>query len=291
MHALLLSGKEVAQKRREKLAQEVAQLKEKGIVPGLATILVGENPASAIYVKNKIQACEEAGIRSFHIKLPEETSEKELLQKLDWCHAHAQIHAILIQLPFPPQIEEPRILESLDPRKDADGFHPLNLGKLFQKKHIDFSNPSLPLPCTPAGCMALLETTGVSLSGKRAVVLGRSTIVGKPMALLLTAADVTVTLCHSRTADLPQLTQEADILVAAMGKPEFVKKEMVKEGAIVLDVGINRTEKGLTGDVAQEVAEVASWLTPVPGGVGPMTVQMLLENTVRLCKRQSSSES
>lgn len=284
--ARVLSGRELAARRRKALAARVSRLREAGITPGLATVLVGDDPASAVYVRNKIKACEATGIRSFHHHLPAQTSQGELLQRLESLNHDPQVHGILVQLPLPEGIDDNAVLQAIDPAKDSDGFHPFNLGRMFQQKRLDVETTTLPLPCTPAGCMLLIKESGVDISGKEAVVLGRSTIVGKPMAHLLLSADATVTICHSRTRNLPEVLRRADILVLAVGRARMVTGEMVKPGSVVIDVGINRTDNGLTGDADfASVSATAGYVTPVPGGVGPMTVQMLLENTVRACER------
>ncbi|MBI3598005.1 MAG: bifunctional methylenetetrahydrofolate dehydrogenase/methenyltetrahydrofolate cyclohydrolase FolD [Nitrospirae bacterium] len=272
----LIDGKTIALGIRADIQQEIARLK---IRPGLAAILVGENPASKIYVRNKRKACEEAGIYSMEHSLPEETSEADLLSLIRKLNDNPAIHGILVQLPLPKSLNERKILDAVAPQKDIDGFHYMNVGKLT-------ANESGFYPCTPLGVIALLKATDVKIAGLHAVVVGRSNIVGKPTALLLLHENATVTLCHSKTQDLPQICQQADILVAAIGKARFVTAEMVKEGAVVIDVGINRTEDGkLVGDVDFEsVAKKASAITPVPGGVGPMTIAMLLGNTLQAAK-------
>ena len=255
--------------------------------PGLATVLVGENPASQVYVRSKQKACAEVGIQSFGYNLPASSTQEEVEALVRQLNADPKVNGILVQLPLPAGLDEERVLREIKIEKDVDGFHPLNIGRLAQK-----GREPLFIPCTPFGCMVLLEEAGVKLSGAKAVVLGRSNIVGMPVALLLVRADATVTICHSRTKDLPSVVREADVLVAAIGKPEMVRGDWVKPGAVVIDVGINRVEdasrpKGyrLVGDVAfDEVKEVASWITPVPGGVGPMTIAMLLQNTLKGAK-------
>lgn len=284
MSAKILEGKYFAQKFREDAAARAAAFEERhGRRPGLAVIIVGENPASQVYVRNKHKACEVCGIKSIGIELPETATKEELLARIDALNADEAVDGILVQLPLPRQIarDEAEILNRIDPAKDVDGFHPVNVGRLAT------GQPGL-VSCTPAGCLKMLELAGTELDGALAVVLGRSNIVGKPMAQLLLAKHATVTICHSHTKNLPELTREADILVAAIGKPKFVTADMVKPGATVVDVGINRLApdeehpKGkLVGDVDFEgVQEVAGAITPVPGGVGLLTVAMLMENVV-----------
>jgi len=281
MTAKIINGKEIAAQVRAELRSEIQALKEKtGVTPGLTVVLVGENPASLVYVRNKIKACEEVGINSVQQKLPDTTTHAELLSLIRKLNASKEVHGILVQLPLPKQINEEEILEEISPSKDVDGFHPYNVGRLM------IGNPVLQ-PCTPYGVMRLLDSTGVDLSGKDAVVVGRSNIVGKPMAMMLLKRNATVTVCHSKTKDLVERVRKADILVAAIGRAEFIKGEWVKEGAVVIDVGMNRTMEGkLVGDVDFEGAsERASFITPVPGGVGPMTIAMLLKNTVVAASR------
>ncbi|MCX7902222.1 MAG: bifunctional methylenetetrahydrofolate dehydrogenase/methenyltetrahydrofolate cyclohydrolase FolD, partial [Burkholderiaceae bacterium] len=246
------------------------------ITPGLAVMLVGDDPASAIYVRNKIKACEETGIRSYAIHLPATVTQQELLARIRAWNADINVHGILVQLPLPPPFDAQRVIESIDPRKDVDGLHPENAGLLL------LGRPQLP-SCTPAGVMRMLEAAGCNPAGQHAVVIGRSIMVGRPMAMLLLAADATVTLCHSRTPDLSAITRQADILIAAAGRRGLVTADMVKPGAVVIDVGIHRTPDGrVVGDVDfDQVRHVAGALSPVPGGVGPMTIAMLLHNTVR----------
>lgn len=281
--AQIIDGKSIAQGIREELRGEVARLKEQGIVPGLAAVLVGENPASKIYVNMKAKACDEVGLYSEKHHLPEETTQEELLELVQRLNEDERIHGILIQLPLPSHLDQDVVLEAVSPRKDVDGFHSVNLGRLLAAK--DFAEIPRFVPCTPAGIIKLIDSTGVEIKGKEAVVVGRSVIVGKPAALLLLARHATVTICHSRTRDLKERCREADILVAAVGVPKLIKAEMVKPGAVVIDVGVNRTEEGLVGDVDFDQAkEVAGFITPVPGGVGPMTITMLLQNTVKAAK-------
>lgn len=278
--AEIIDGKKLAEKLQAQTAAEVAVLAKKNIQPGLVVLLVGENPASQVYVRNKERAAKKIGILSKVGRLPETTSEAELLQKIDQYNHDPKIHGILVQLPLPAHIDEEKVLLAIDPKKDVDGFHPINLGQLFT------GDPEM-IPCTPYGIMQMFKEYNIDLEGKRAVVIGRSNIVGKPMAHLLLAENATVTVAHSRTRDLPALAREADILVVAIGRGHFVTKEFIKPGAVVIDVGMNRDENGkLIGDVATaEVAEIASYITPVPGGVGPMTITMLMQQTLEAAKR------
>jgi methylenetetrahydrofolate dehydrogenase (NADP+)/methenyltetrahydrofolate cyclohydrolase len=276
MAATPMDGKALAERVRAEVAREVAAL---GRPIGLATVLVGDNPASHVYVRRKREACAEAGIESFHHELGDETAEEELLALVGELNADERVTGILVQLPLPARIDEDRVIRAIDPAKDVDGFHPLNAGLLLQ------GSPVL-VPATPAGIMEILDAYDVELQGARAVVIGRSNIVGKPVALLLLQRHATVTICHSRTRDLAAVSGEADVLVAAIGRAGFVTRDMVKPGAAVIDVGINRVDDRLVGDVAPEVAEVAGLLTPVPGGVGPMTIAALLRNTVRAARHQ-----
>jgi len=272
-----IDGKKIAEKVREEIKQGVLELqKKKNITPGLAVILVGENPASEVYVRNKIQTCEKVGMKSFHFKLPKETSEKDLLKEIETLNQRADVHGILVQLPLPSQINSQKVIEAIRPEKDVDGLHPYNLGKLAA------GSPTL-VSCTPAGVMRLLEEIQFNCAGKEAVVIGRSNIVGKPVAFLLLAQNATVTLCHSKTKEIAEKVKRADVVVAAVGIPEFVKGDWIKPGAVVIDVGINRNAEGkLLGDVDfREAQKNASWITPVPGGVGPMTIAMLLKNTLQ----------
>ena len=275
--AEIIDGKLVSSEMRAQTAKEVAYLKsEYGIVPGLAVILVGNNPASAVYVRNKRKACKDIGINSYEINLPIDVSEDELLDNIKKLNADPNVHGILVQLPLPKHINEQKIISAIDVNKDVDAFHPSNVGRIFIGNYTF-------LPCTPAGIVDLLDYYGICVEGKRCVVVGRSNIVGKPMAHLLLERNGTVTVCHSRTPELSEYTKEADILIVAIGRPEFISADMVKPGAVVIDVGINRTSEGkLVGDVDfDSVSKVASYLTPVPGGVGPMTITTLLKNTVR----------
>lgn len=279
MSAQLLDGKTMSNELREKLALRVVALKERGVTPGLAVILVGEDPASQIYVKNKGLGCAQVGIHSETIRLPETATQQELEAQIDRLNADAAIHGILVQLPLPAGLDETAALARIAPEKDVDGFHILNAGKLF-------TGQEGVVACTPKGAMEMIRRTGISLTGKEAVVIGRSNIVGKPMAMLLLQQHATVTLCHSRTQHLAEHTRRADILVTAVGKPRFITADMVKPGAVVIDVGINRVDGKVVGDVDFDaVKEVASWITPVPGGVGRMTITMLLENTIEAAER------
>ncbi|MBE6629804.1 MAG: bifunctional methylenetetrahydrofolate dehydrogenase/methenyltetrahydrofolate cyclohydrolase FolD [Ruminococcaceae bacterium] len=274
--AQIIDGKVISATIRREIAEKTAELKEKeGIVPGLAVVIVGEDPASKVYVRNKHRACEEVGFASFAYELPETTKEKELLSLIRKLNKDKNVHGILVQLPLPRHLDEEKILLAIDPAKDVDAFHPYNVGKIMIGNY-DF------LPCTPAGVMELLRRSNIEISGKECVVVGRSNIVGKPQAMLLLQANGTVTVCHSRTKDLRAVCRRADILIAAIGKAEFFDASYVKEGAVVIDVGINRRADGtLCGDVKfDEVAPIASHITPVPGGVGPMTIAMLMQNTL-----------
>jgi methylenetetrahydrofolate dehydrogenase (NADP+)/methenyltetrahydrofolate cyclohydrolase len=276
MAAKLLDGKDLAGRLKQQMKTEVEALARKGIQPGLAVVIVGDNPASRSYVTMKERDCAEVGIRSFEYALPAETPEQDLLELIDTLNADRNVHGILVQLPLPRHFDETKVLERIAPEKDADAFHPQSAGKLL------IGNPTF-LPCTPAGVMALLQDAGIDIAGKNCVVVGRSNIVGKPMALLLLQAHGTVTVCHSRTADLAKVCAQADILVAAIGRAKMIGADYVKQGAVVIDVGINRDENGkMVGDVDFDaVVDKASYITPVPGGVGPMTRAMLLANTLR----------
>ncbi|MGH9603690.1 MAG: bifunctional 5,10-methylenetetrahydrofolate dehydrogenase/5,10-methenyltetrahydrofolate cyclohydrolase [Terriglobales bacterium] len=300
MAAILLDGNKIASEIRAEVAAGVAALAEAGVRPGLAAVLVGHNPASEIYVRNKIKACETLGIYSEKRTPPDSVSTEEMLELVDDLNCRDSIDGILVQLPLPKQVDSKAVLLAVDPSKDVDGFHPINVGNLSTQR------PGL-VPCTPLGVIEILKRSGVEIAGADAVVVGRSDIVGKPVAMLLTNHHATVTICHSKTRDLPGVCRRGDILVAAMGKAGFITRDFVKPGAVVIDVGINRiTERGefekyfkgnakreqefatkgltLVGDVHPEVAEVAGMLTPVPGGVGPLTIAMLMSNTVRACK-------
>ena len=282
MAAQMLDGRAMSAELREELALRVQRLKGKGGTPGLAVILVGDDPASQIYVKNKELGCQQVSIHSVTIRLPVTASQAELEAQIDKLNADASIHGILVQLPLPQGLDEAAALARILPEKDVDGFHLLNAGKLF-------TGQQGVVACTPKGAMEMLHRTGIDLSGKEAVVVGRSNIVGKPMAMLLLQENATVTICHSRTANLAEHTRRADVLVAAVGKPRFITADMVKPGAVVIDVGINRVDGKVVGDVDFDaVREVASWITPVPGGVGRMTITMLLANTIEAAERMVS---
>ena len=290
---LIIDGKKTAARCLAETAQKIAGLRARGITPGLAVVLVGENPASQAYVRSKDKTCRELGMHSRKIELPANTAQDRLLHVVAELNADPAIHGILVQSPPPPQIDESLIVKAIDPRKDVDGFHPLNVAALAME------DPSALVPCTPLGCMELLRAHDIATSGARAVVVGRSLIVGKPMALLLMAkgADATVTVAHSRTKDLAAVTREADIVIAAIGRPHFLGAEHIREGATVIDVGINRIEDSasprgyrLVGDVDFDaVAPKCRAITPVPGGVGPMTIAMLMANTVKACERQTGA--
>ena len=276
----LIDGKQLAQKRREEIKRTVEQLKAKGIVPGLAVVLVGEDAASQIYVCNKEKACEEVGFYSEVYRLPESTSQEELLQLIERLNHDEKIHGLLVQLPVPAHIDEKAVIHAIDARKDVDGFLPENLGSLL------IGEPAFE-PCTPKGCIDLIKQTGIEITGKKAVVVGRSNIVGKPVVMMLLRENATVTICHSKTKNLKEELLTADIVVAAVGKSNFITGDMIKDGAVVIDVGMNRLENGkLTGDVDQASLEGRDcWLTPVPGGVGPMTITMLMQNTLESATR------
>lgn len=280
--AIRIEGKLLAAQVKERVAAGVAELKEKGIEPCLAVIMVGENPASQVYVKGKVKDCAECGIKSLEIHLPAETTQEELLQKLAELAGDASVHGLLVQLPLPAHIDEKTVIEAIPPQKDVDGFTAVNVGRMMIGEECF-------LPCTPAGCMEMIRSTGVSISGKNAVVIGRSNIVGKPAAMLLLRENATVTICHSRTENLKQVCANADILVAAVGRAGFVTGDMVKPGAVVIDVGINRNAQGkLCGDVDYDAAaEKAGYITPVPGGVGLMTRAMLMQNTLQAAQKQA----
>ena len=282
MSATSLDGKSLARKIRSELRDEVAEFIENNVtIPTLAAVLVGSDPASEVYVRYKRRDCEEVGIRSQLHRMPEETTQEELLTLIAKLNKSSEVHGILVQLPVPKQIDTERVLEAISPLKDVDAFHPENVGLLVQ-------NRPLYLPCTPHGCVKLLQHYDIPTAGKQVVIIGRSDIVGKPLSIMLAqrGADATVTLCHSRTQDLPSVTRQADILIVAIGRPNFVTADMVKPGATVIDVGINRTDDGLVGDVDFDaVKEVAGHLTPVPGGVGPLTRVMLLVNTLAAARR------
>ncbi|MEG2971304.1 MAG: bifunctional methylenetetrahydrofolate dehydrogenase/methenyltetrahydrofolate cyclohydrolase FolD [Akkermansia sp.] len=285
----IIDGKKVSEDVLKEIGQEINQLKQSGIVPGLAVVLVGSDPASKVYVGSKARKCADLGMYSEKVALPTETTQEELLAVIERLNKDSAIHGILVQSPPPPHIDEAAIVRAIDPRKDVDGFHPENVAKLVLEDPTGF------VPCTPLGCMRLLKAYGIETNGANAVVVGRSMIVGKPMANLLMAknSNATVTVAHSRTKDLPALCKTADILVAAIGRPAMIKADFVKEGAVVIDVGINRVEDAtrergyrIVGDVAyDEVANHCRAITPVPGGVGPMTIAMLMSNTVKACKQ------
>lgn len=277
----VINGRELADQMQAEIQKDVEKMTQQGIQPGLVVLLVGENPASQTYVRNKERAAAKIGILSKVEKLPETISEEELLAEIDKYNQDSRFHGILVQLPLPKHIDEEKILLAIDPKKDVDGFHPMNLGRLFVGK------PEM-IPCTPYGIMKMFEAYDIDLTGKRAVVIGRSNIVGKPMAQLLLMKNATVTIAHSKTEHLAKVAKEADILVVAIGRGHFVTKEFVKPGAVVIDVGMNRNQEGkLIGDVAfDEVSEIASYITPVPKGVGPMTITMLMYQTVEAAKKQ-----
>lgn len=277
----VINGRELADQMQAEIQKDVEKMTQQGIQPGLVVLLVGENPASQTYVRNKERAAAKIGILSKVEKLPETISEEELLAEIDKYNQDSRFHGILVQLPLPKHIDEEKILLAIDPKKDVDGFHPMNLGRLFVGK------PEM-IPCTPYGIMKMFEAYDIDLTGKRAVVIGRSNIVGKPMAQLLLMKNATVTIAHSKTEHLAEVAKEADILVVAIGRGHFVTKEFVKPGAVVIDVGMNRNQEGkLIGDVAfDEASEIASYITPVPKGVGPMTITMLMYQTVEAAKKQ-----
>lgn len=276
MTATIINGKEIAEKKRVEIAEEVKRIKGQGVTPGLAVILVGNDHASRTYVTNKEKACKQLGMNSLLIEMHEEVSEEELLQRINALNEDPEVHGILVQLPLPKHIDEKKVIESISPLKDVDGFHPINIGRMMTGQNAF-------LPCTPYGIMVLLEESGISIPGKHVVVVGRSNIVGKPVGQLFLNQHATVTYCHSKTRDLQLHTNQADILVAAVGIPNFIKAEHVKDGAVVVDVGINRNEAGkLCGDVAFDVvSKKAGYITPVPKGVGPMTITMLMYNTLK----------
>ena len=280
--AQIISGKELAARIKQRVSSQVEELKAGGVTPCLAVVLVGDDPASAVYVRGKESDCRECGIESRMLRLPADTTQDQLLEQLKQLAEDRSVHGILVQLPLPAQIDEQAVIAAIPPEKDVDGFSPVNVGWMMIGEECF-------LPCTPAGCIEMLKSTGMPIAGKRAVVLGRSNIVGKPAAMLLLRENATVTICHSKTENLAQLCAEADILVAAIGKAKFVTGDMVKPGAVVIDVGINRDENGkLCGDVDFAAAEQkASFITPVPGGVGLMTRAMLLVNTIQAARRQT----
>jgi methylenetetrahydrofolate dehydrogenase (NADP+) / methenyltetrahydrofolate cyclohydrolase len=283
MAARLLDGKSLAAQVRAEVKQKVAALAQRGIRPGLAVILAGEDAASRIYVRNKVRACQETGVASSLLEFPASVSQAELLARIDSLNRDRAVHGILVQLPLPRHVDAAKVLEAVSPAKDVDGFHEANLGALLSGR------PRV-VPCTPAGVMRLLDDAGIALAGRRAVVIGRSNIVGKPLSLLLLQRDATVTICHSKSTGIERVTKEADILVAAVGRAKLVGAAMVKPGACVVDVGMNRLADGsLAGDVDFDaVKNIAGWITPVPGGVGPMTIAMLLENCLLSAERNES---
>jgi len=291
----LIDGRAIAERVYAELRDEIAGLKPRGLIPGLAVVLVGDDPASRTYVRAKDKMCRELGLHSVKLELPATTTQEELLARVDELNRDQQIHGILVQSPPPSQIDEAAIVRALDPRKDVDGFHPLNVAKLALDDETGF------VPCTPLGCLRLLRESGVALSGANVIVLGRSMIVGKPMALLLMrkGIDATVTVIHSRTRNISEICHRADVIIAAIGRPHFVSAEFVREGAIVIDVGINRVEDGesergykLVGDVDFDaVSGIAGAITPVPGGVGPMTIAMLMSNTVKACRQITATST
>ncbi len=280
MSGQLVDGKKLAESIQQHIAREVSHLKTRGVIPGLAVILVGDNEASKVYVRNKEAACKKVGMLAEQHNLPADTSEEKLLQLIDTLNSDSKIHGILVQLPLPPHIKEQKILEALLPEKDADGFHPVNMGNLLIGRNTV-------IPCTPFGILKILESISYPLEGKEAVVVGRSNIVGKPIAVLLLQKHATVTICHTRTKNMAEKISRADIVIAAVGRPHLIKGEWIKPGAVVIDVGMNRLPNGkLTGDVEfEEAKKRASYITPVPGGVGPMTITMLLWNTLQAAKK------
>jgi len=282
MSAKILSGKDLALKIKKEIENEVNQLREEGIVPGLAVVIIGDNPASRIYVNGKRKMCAEVGIKSYEYALNRDCSEEEVISLINKLNSNKDINGILVQLPLPKHIDEDKIIKSINPDKDVDGFHPESITGIVR------GTPKF-IPCTPFGIIEFLNENNIQLEGKKCVVVGRSNIVGKPISFLLLSQNATVTMCHSKTVDLAKVTKQAEILVVAVGKPKFIKKDMVKEGAIVIDVGINRMEdRKIIGDVDfEEVKEVASAITPVPGGVGVMTKVMLMKNTVKAAMLQS----
>lgn len=284
MSAEIISGKEISKSIREELQQKINQLKSQGVEPGLAVVLVGEDPASKVYVGHKAKTCEQLGVYSEVHRLPETTEEGELLELIQRLNTDSKINGILVQMPVPDHISDKAVIDAISPDKDVDGFHPVSVGNLM------IGDPSF-LPCTPAGIIELIKRTGIDIVGKHAVVIGRSNIVGKPVSMLLLREHATVTMCHSRTQNMQSITSQADILVVATGRPEMVTRDFVKPGAVVIDVGINRMEDGkLKGDIDFEgVKEVAGYITPVPGGVGPMTITMLMKNTIEAAQKTISS--
>lgn len=282
MSAKLIDGNKLSEKVLSEVKKEVFALAKKGIVPGLAVVLVGEGPASKLYVSLKNRRAKEAGIYSEQISFPENVSEKELIKKIEELNKNKKIHGILVQLPLPKHIDEKKVIEKILPEKDVDGFTSVNFGKLMQGEEFF-------VPCTPKGIVKLIESTGTEISGKNCVVVGRSITVGKPVSLMMLNRNATVSICHSKTKNLAEHTKNADILIVAVGKPDLISKSMVKKGAVVIDAGINEVNGKTVGDVSEDVKEVASYITPVPGGVGPMTVACLMENTVLVAKLQNGS--
>src|SRR3989339_1320063 len=289
MAAIIISGTEVSKTIKAELKDEVSQLLAKGVTPCLATILVGEDEASKVYVGQKVKTCEKLGISSQHNKLPIDVQEPELLTLIDRLNKDKNVHGILCQLPLPKHINADKVLLAISPDKDVDGFHLLNMGKLLSKKNMkEIEQEGMYLPCTPHGIIQLLKRSNINMNGAEEVIVGRSNIVGKPAALLLMAENATVTICHSNTKDIGEVCRRADILVAAIGKPKFVTADMVKDGVVVIDVGVNRLPEGLCGDVDFEaIKDKAKAITPVPGGVGPMTIAMLMVNTVKAARKLS----
>lgn len=282
--AQIIDGKSIAASERELLVERIEKLKAMGVIPGLCVILVGEDPASLTYVSSKEKMAHALNMKGIIHRLPAETSQQELIKQIELLNADDSIHGILVQLPLPPHLDADAVAESIRPEKDVDGLHPLNAGRLLAGR-------SCMIPCTPNGCMELIRSTGVSISGKNAVIIGRSNIVGKPIALLLMHEHATATICHSRTKELTKIASQADILVCAIGRPGMIKKDMIKPGAVVIDVGINRVNGKLYGDVEfNEAKEIAGYITPVPGGVGPMTIMMLMRNTVEAAEKQNMNE-
>lgn len=280
MSAQIINGKEIAEAVRQEISKEVQQLREKNVVPGLAVILVGDNQASQTYVRNKQKACEDLGMHSVLIKQPEDLTQQELIRNIEELNQDDSIHGILVQLPLPGHIQEKAIIEAISPEKDVDGFHPINIGRMMTGQDAF-------LPCTPYGIMIMLEHIGYKLEGKHVVIVGRSNIVGKPAGMLFLNANATVTYCHSKTKDLAYFTKQADVVVVAVGKRDTITSSHIKEGAVVIDVGMNRNEDGkLCGDVSfEDVKNIASYITPVPKGVGPMTITMLMKNTVKSAQK------
>ena len=284
MAASIIDGKAISEQLRDKLREEVADLSERGAKPCLAVIIVGEDPASKVYVRNKERACKQLGMDSILLRLPESTTQEELLGEVRRLNADRAVNGVLVQLPLPAHLDEQAVLREISPEKDVDGFHAVNAGRLMQGERCTVA-------CTPAGCLDLIRSTGMKIEGAEAVVVGRSNIVGKPMAMLLLQNNATVTICHSRTRNLAEVTRRADILVAAVGRPRMITGDMIKPGAVVIDVGINRVDGKLVGDVDFESAqEVAGWITPVPGGVGPMTITGLMRNTIAATRMQHGIE-